>query len=35
VDAKFNTTDVFVVMPIKEIGSRYIDYFEGVERRAA
>lgn len=35
VDVKFNTTDVFVVMPIKEIGARYIDYFEGVERRAA
>jgi L-ornithine Nalpha-acyltransferase len=35
VDAKFNTTDVFVVMPIKEIGPRYIDYFEGMERRAA
>jgi L-ornithine Nalpha-acyltransferase len=35
VDRKFNTTDVFVVMPIKEIGSRYIDYFEGIERRAA
>jgi L-ornithine Nalpha-acyltransferase len=35
VDAKFNTTDVFVVMPIKEIGARYIDYFDGMERRAA
>jgi L-ornithine Nalpha-acyltransferase len=35
VDARFNTTDVFVVMPIKEIDSRYIDYFEGMERRAA
>lgn len=35
VDLDFNTTDVFVVMPIAEIGARYIDYFSGAERRAA
>lgn len=35
VDLKFNTTDVFVVMPVAEIGARYIEYFSGVERRAA
>lgn len=35
VDIKFNTTDVFVIMPIKEIGSRYIDYFTAMDRRAA
>lgn len=34
VDIKFNTTDVFVVMPVAEIGARYIEYF-GLERRAA
>lgn len=35
VDARFNTTDVFVVMPTKDIGARYIDYFDSTERRAA
>lgn len=35
VDTSFNTTDVFVVMPIKEIDNRYIDYFSGMDRRAA
>lgn len=35
VDLKFNTTDVFVVMPVAEIGARYIEYFSGGERRAA
>lgn len=35
VDTGFNTTDVFVVMPIKEIDTRYIDYFAGMDRRAA
>lgn len=35
VDRQFNTTDVFVVMPIKEIGARYIDYFGAIDRRAA
>jgi putative hemolysin len=35
VDVKFNTTDVFVVMPVAEIGERYLDYFGGVGRRAA
>lgn len=35
VDFDFNTTDVFVVMPIHEIGARYIDYFSGAGRRAA
>ncbi|WP_036280878.1 GNAT family N-acetyltransferase [Methylocystis sp. ATCC 49242] len=35
VDIKFNTTDVFVVMPVAEIDARYIEYFSGTERRAA
>ncbi len=35
VDIKFNTTDVFVVMPVDRIGARYIDYFSAPERRAA
>jgi putative hemolysin len=35
VDVDFNTTDVFVVMPVAEIGARYIDYFSGAGRRAA
>jgi putative hemolysin len=35
VDVKFNTTDVFVVMPVAEIEPRYLDYFGGSERRAA
>ena len=35
VDLKFNTTDVFVVMPVNQIGARYLDYFGGPERRAA
>jgi putative hemolysin len=35
VDLRFNTTDVFVVMPVAEIGARYIEYFGGGERRAA
>ncbi len=35
VDVNFNTTDVFVVMPVAEIGARYIDYFSGAGRRAA
>jgi putative hemolysin len=35
VDIKFNTTDVFVVMPVASMSQRYIDYFSGVERHAA
>ncbi len=35
VDIKFNTTDVFVVMPVAEMSARYIQYFSGVERKAA
>lgn len=35
VDVRFNTTDVFVVMPVAEIDARYIEYFGGGERRAA
>ncbi len=35
IDRKFNTTDVFVIMPVAEIGARYIDYFSGADRRAA
>jgi len=29
VDRKFNTTDVFVVMPVADMDSRYVDYFAG------
>ncbi len=35
IDIKFNTTDVFVIMPIDRIGARYLDYFSAPERRAA
>lgn len=37
VDRRFNTTDVFVVMPVAEMDVRYLDYFGGSsdERRAA
>ena len=27
VDLKFNTTDVFVIMPVAEMNTRYIQYF--------
>ncbi len=39
VDRKFNTTDVFVVMPVAEMDVRYLEYFGGAsesdERHAA
>lgn len=35
VDSKFNTTDVFVVMPVAEIDARYLEFFGGPEKRAA
>ena len=28
-DRKFNTTDVFVVMPVADMDARYLDYFSG------
>ncbi|MBB4198847.1 ornithine--acyl-ACP N-acyltransferase OlsB [Rhodoblastus sphagnicola] len=36
-DRKFNTTDVFVVMPVAEMDARYLEFFGGPcsERRAA
>jgi putative hemolysin len=34
IDRKFNTVDVFVVMPVKEMDARYIDHFGGGERSA-
>ncbi len=35
IDGKFNTTDVFVVMPVAGIGARYLEFFGGDARRAA
>jgi putative hemolysin len=35
VDRKFNTTDVFVVMPIAEIDARYLEFFGGASHRHA
>lgn len=36
VDRKFNTTDVFVVMPVDQIDARYLDFFGGAHHcRAA
>jgi L-ornithine Nalpha-acyltransferase len=35
VDIKFNTTDVFVVMPVDHIDLRYIHFFGGSERTSA
>jgi L-ornithine Nalpha-acyltransferase len=35
VDIKFNTTDVFVIMPVGQIGARYLDYFSAFERGVA
>jgi putative hemolysin len=35
IDGKFNTTDVFVVMPVAGIGARYLEFFGGETRRAA
>jgi putative hemolysin len=35
VDRKFNTVDVFVVLPVAEMDARYLDYFGGSEERHA
>lgn len=35
VDRKFNTTDVFVVMPIDRIDTRYLDFFGAAHHRRA
>jgi len=35
IDHEFSTVDVFVVMPVKEIGSRYINYYGGEGQRFA
>jgi putative hemolysin len=35
VDRKFNTTDVFVVMPVDQIDARYLDFFGGAHHRRA
>jgi putative hemolysin len=35
IDADFDTVDVFVVMPVKEIGRRYIEYYGGETQRFA
>ncbi len=35
VDRKFNTTDVFVVMPVAEIDARYLEFFGGAPHRRA
>ncbi|MCW2272757.1 GNAT family N-acetyltransferase [Rhodoblastus acidophilus] len=34
VDKKFNTTDVFVVMPVAEMDTRYLEFFGDSERAA-
>lgn len=35
IDHDFGTTDVFIVMPVKEIGARYINYYGGEAQRFA
>ncbi len=35
VDRKFNTTDVFVVMPVKELDARYLEHFGGSAEKTA
>lgn len=35
VDRRFNTTDVFVVLPVEEMALRYLDFFGGPAERAA
>jgi len=35
VDRKFNTTDVFVVMPVADIDARYLEFFGGAPHRRA
>ena len=34
IDRKFNTVDVFVVMPVKQMDARYLEHFGGGEKRA-
>src|SRR4051812_38517218 len=33
IDREFSTVDVFVVMPVKEIGARYVNYYGGEAQR--
>ena len=35
IDHAFSTVDVFVVMPVKEIGARYVNYYGGEAQRFA
>ena len=35
IDHDFSTVDVFVVMPVKEIGARYVNYYSGDAQRFA
>ena len=35
IDQDFGTVDVFIVMPVKEIGARYINYYGGETHRFA
>jgi putative hemolysin len=35
IDHEFSTVDVFVVMPVKEIGARYVNYYGGEGQRFA
>jgi putative hemolysin len=35
VDAQFGTTDVLIVLPVENIGARYVDYYGDPSRRAA
>lgn len=35
IDHEFSTVDVFVVMPVKEIGARYVSYYGGEAQRFA
>lgn len=35
IDREFSTVDVFVVMPVKEIGARYVNYYGGEAQRFA
>ncbi|WP_292380861.1 GNAT family N-acyltransferase, partial [Mesorhizobium sp.] len=35
IDHEFSTVDIFVVMPVKEIGARYVNYYGGEGQRFA
>jgi putative hemolysin len=35
IDHDFSTVDVFVVMPVKEIATRYVSYYSGDGQRFA